>query len=177
MNSDKHAIRLIKGENKLDIEESFQYLYNKYSKLVMFCILSIVKDTRDAEELTNDVFIKIFNNRKNLCEDKNVKYYILKVARNHTLDFLKKKKLDVILDDEYIFNYQSCIKNDIDLNVIEFINKHLNNMESEIVISHLTYEYSFEEIASHFELSVNTVKTKYYRSIKKLHKEMRDYNA
>ena len=28
----------------------------------------------DAEELTNDVFIKIFNNRTNLCEEKNVKY-------------------------------------------------------------------------------------------------------
>ena len=174
MNSEKHAIKAIKGDNKLDIEEAFQYLYNKYSKLVMFCILSIVKDSRDAEELTNDVFIKIFNNRKNLCEDRNVKYYILKVARNHTLDFLKKKKLDVILDEEYIYCYQINTTDEITNNIISFINKYLNELESKIVIEYIAYQYSFKEIASHFDLSVSTVKTKYYRSIKKLHKEMRD---
>ena len=68
MNSDKYAVMVIKGDNKLDIDEAFQYLYNKYSKLVLFLILNMVNDKRDAEELTNDVFIKIFNNRKNLCE-------------------------------------------------------------------------------------------------------------
>lgn len=177
MNSDKQAIKVIKEDNKLDIEEAFQYLYNKYSKLVLFCILTMVKDVRDAEELTNDVFIKIFNNRENLCEEKNVKYYIITIARNHTLDFLKKKKLNVVLNNEYVYKYEMSSKNDNIPNIMNFIKEHLNDIESEIIIEHIAYQYNFNEIASHFELSVNTVKTKYYRSIKKLHKEMRDYNA
>ena len=145
--------------------------------MVLFCILNVVKDLRDAEELTNDVFIKIFNNRKNLCEEKNVKYYIVTIARNHVLDFLKKKKVNVVLNDEYIFNYQINNNNVNITNVINLINMYLSDIESKIVIEHIAYEYNFNEIASHLKLSVNTVKTKYYRSIKKLRKEMRDYNA
>lgn len=177
MNSEKLAIKVIKGDNELDIEEAFQYLYNKYSKLVYFCIESMVRDKRDAEELTNDVFIKIFNNREKLCEEKNVKYYIIRVARNHTIDFLKKKKIDVVLNEEYVFNYEINYINDNISNTINFIKNHLNDIDSQIVIEHLAFEYNFKEIASHLNLSVNTVKTKYFRSIKKLHKEMRDNNA
>lgn len=176
MNSEKHAIKAIKGDNKLDIEEAFQYLYNKYSRLVLFCILMIVKDLRDAEELTNDVFIKIFNNRTNLCEEKNVKYYIVTVARNHAIDFLKRKRLDVILNDEYVYNYKINLDNN-ESSVIAFIKRHLDDLEAEIIINHIAYENNFNEIAENLDLSVNTVKTKYYRSIKKLRKEMRDYDA
>ena len=50
-------------------------------------------------------------------------------------------------------------------------------MEAEIIINHIAYENNFNEIAENLDLSVNTVKTKYYRSIKKLRKEMRDYDA
>ena len=177
MNSEKHAIKALKGDNELDIEEAFQYLYNKYSKLVLFCIMTIIKDIRDAEELTNDVFIKIFNNRINLCEEKNVKYYIVTTARNHTIDFLKKKKLEVILNDEYVYNYEINSDDNNTSSVISFIRRHLDDTESNIIINHIVYEYNFNEIAESLGLSVNTVKTKYYRSIKKLRKEMRDYNA
>lgn len=177
MDSEKNAIKDIKGDNILDIEEAFQYLYNKYSRLVFFCILSMIKDRRDAEELTNDVFIRIFNNRKNLCEEKNIKYYIITVARNHTIDFLKKKNLDVVLNNEYILNYEMKSKNDNLPRILCFINEHLTDIESKIVIEHLVFEYKFKEIAAHYNLSIDTVKTKYFRSIKKLHKEMRDYYA
>ena len=110
------------------------------------------------------------------CEEKNVKYYIVTVARNHAIDFLKRKRLDVILNDEYVYNYKINLDNN-ESSVIAFIKRHLDDLEAEIIINHIAYENNFNEIAENLDLSVNTVKTKYYRSIKKLRKEMRDYDA
>lgn len=174
MNSDKQAIRALKGNNNCEIEAAFNYIYDKYCKLIFLCILTMVKDKRDAEELTNDVFIKVFNNRHRLCEEKNIKYYLVTIAKNISIDFLKRKRVIIILNEEYVFNCVENSTNDELSSIKEELKLYLNELDTEIIIEHIIFELKFVEIAQHHHLPLNSVKTKYFRAINKIRKEMRD---
>lgn len=172
MNSDIIAIHALKGNNEHEIDLAFQHLYNKYSKLVYLCILTIVGDRRDAEELTDDTFIKVFNNRKRLIEQKNIKYYILTIAKNLAIDFLRKKRIEITFDDDFVFSYVDTPKN-IELeSIIDEIEKCLNFDETELVLKHILFGETFKEMAEEYGKSIDTIKTKYFRAINKVHKEM-----
>lgn len=174
MNSEKHILHALKCNDETEVEQAFCYLYNKYCRLVYICILSLVKDRRDAEELTDDTFIKIYNNRYTIQERDSIKYYVVTIAKNIALDFLRKKHIDTILDDDYVFKCAEATDNNDLTNLRIKLHQYLEPCVTEIVIDHIVFGYKFNEIANHYKVSVSTIKTKYFRAMKKLHKEMRD---
>lgn len=174
MNPDILAVSALKGDNEDDIDSAFCYLYEKYCKLVYTCIVSIVNDSRDAEELTNDTFVKVFNNRHNLCEYKNFKYYLITVAKNISIDFLRKKRIEVVLDEEYIYN---CIQLENHKEIHDIKNdmlQYLSQESTELIISHIVFGNTFKEMSTHYNLSIHTVKTKYFRALRELQKKMKN---
>lgn len=172
MNSDIIAIHTLKGNNEQEIDLAFQYLYDKYSKLVYVCILTLVGDKRDAEELTNDTFVRVFNNRKLLIEQKNIKYYIVTIAKNLAIDFLRKKRVEIVLDNDFVFSCVDTPKPAELESIIDALAKYLKDDETEIVLKHIIFGESFREIAEEYDKSIHTIKTKYFRAINKIHKEM-----
>lgn len=174
MNSEKNFIKALKGNNEIDVDSAFSYFYNKYCRLAYICILSIIKDKRDAEELTDDTFIKLFNNRHYISEKENIKYYIVTIAKNLAIDFLRKKHVDIVLNEEYVFN---CVgSNNVDeLTLLkDKLSPYLSISDCNIVIEHIVFASTFKEIAVYYKLPLSTVKTRYFRAIKKLQNEMRD---
>lgn len=49
-----------------------------------------IKQYEDSEELTDDVFIQLFNHLENLNLDKDIKYYLMASAKNASINFMKK---------------------------------------------------------------------------------------
>lgn len=174
MNSDRQAIKALKGNNKCEIDMAFNFIYDKYCRLIFLCILTMVKDKRDAEELTNDVFIKVFNNRHRLCEEKNIKYYLVTIAKNIAIDFLKRKRIEIILNEEYVFNCVVNSTNDELSNIKDELKLYVNELDSEIIIEHIIFGFKFSEISQYHHLPLSNIKTKYFRAINKIRKEMRD---
>ena len=111
-------------------------LYNQYYKLVYFCIVGIVNNPQDTEELVNDVFLRIWNNRLNLQEDKNIKYYLTTIAKNIAIDFLRKRKLNVEYNDDYVMSYVNTSKSDNPTfnELINMLSDYLNEEEICIII-------------------------------------------
>lgn len=174
MNSDKQAIKALKGENEVEIEAAFLYLYNKYSRLVFVCIKEIIKDHRDAEELTNDTFIRIFNNRKVLAEEKNIKYYFVVIAKHLAIDVVRKRNENEIYDNDFVYSQEDNSKTYELETIVEEMSKVLTKFECEIIIKHIVFGESFKNIADEVGKSESTVKSKYFRAIKKFQKEMRE---
>lgn len=174
MNSDKQAVKALKGENEVEIEAAFLYLYNKYSKIVFVCIKEIINDHRDAEELTNDTFIRVFNNRKVLVEEKNIKYYIVVVAKHLVIDVIRKRKESEIYDNDYVYSYEDKPKSDELENIIDKMSEVLTKAECELIIKHIVFGETFKDIAKEMGKSESTIKSKYFRAVKKFQKEMRD---
>ena len=63
------------------------------NKLFRYAI-SFVKDVDEAEDVVQEVFLKMWNKRTELKKVKNVEAWGMTITRNHSLDVLKRRKLN-----------------------------------------------------------------------------------
>jgi RNA polymerase sigma-70 factor (family 1) len=82
-------IRISKGD-----EKAFRYLFDQYKTRVYYFILRLVRSEEVAEELTQDVFMRIWISRHTLTEVDNPGSYLFVTARNRSLDHLRNQKIE-----------------------------------------------------------------------------------
>ena len=81
---------------------AFEALYQNYSKEIYRKLVKMVKNVTFAEELTQDVFVKIWNKREVIAIDQPFRYYLLTLTNNIVNDFYRKVARDRKLQDEII---------------------------------------------------------------------------
>jgi RNA polymerase sigma-70 factor (ECF subfamily) len=86
---------IIKGDQK-----AFATLYNEYSSLVYNTALSYTKIVQDAEEITQEVFVKIFRKASTFKGDSKLSTWIYRIAINTSLNHIKKNKKRSIFGGE-----------------------------------------------------------------------------
>jgi RNA polymerase sigma factor (sigma-70 family) len=72
-------------------ESAFKELVANYQDRVYNTILGFVQQSQDAEDLAQDVFIKVFENMKGFKGESALGTWIYRIAVTHSLDFLRKK--------------------------------------------------------------------------------------
>jgi RNA polymerase sigma-70 factor (family 1) len=93
------CLSLLVAEN--DDEAAFEKLFTHfYPKLLSFS-LSVLSTRELAEEATEDVFLKLWQNRKTLPAIKNLNYYLFTAVKHSSLDYLSRIRRDAVfpLDD------------------------------------------------------------------------------
>ena len=70
----------------------FELLYEKHSKKVYNLALQYVQNSDDAQEITQDVFLSIYQQREKLREESTISTWIYRITVNKSLDFIKAKK-------------------------------------------------------------------------------------
>lgn len=83
--------QLIKNYLKGD-DNSLEILIRRYLKPIYFFVYGYTKDEQKAEDIAQEVFVKIWKNLKKFDKNKNFKTWIFTIAKNTALDYLKKKK-------------------------------------------------------------------------------------
>ena len=85
-------------------ELAFTKLYNEYKNVVFSTALKITKSRMLAEEVVQDVFLKIWQNHENLAAITNIENYLFIISRNHIFDMIKKIARDtsLVVDSNYI---------------------------------------------------------------------------
>ena len=71
---------------------SIEQIYKEYIGLVYNLCLNYLQNTEDAEEVSQDVFVKIFQKHKTFNNKSSLKTWIYRITVNQCLDFLKAKK-------------------------------------------------------------------------------------
>lgn len=99
----KHIDALVVQQLMNGNENAFRTLFDKYSNDIFAYGLSIVKSRQYAEELVQDVFLKIWSNRERLNMDLSFRAYIYTIARNLAFNFLKKAVNDKKLREEVFY--------------------------------------------------------------------------
>ncbi|WP_280749314.1 sigma-70 family RNA polymerase sigma factor [Parabacteroides sp. PF5-9] len=155
----------------------FACLLDKYSLQVYTLIVRIVQNREDAEELAQDVFLKVFKNLSSFKGDSSFSTWIYRIAYNTAVSEMRKKRYEFLAIDEQLINNAS--ENDIAeaLNQTD-ANEQVEQLESALallppderalILLYYMQQKSTEEIASIAELTVSNVKTKLYRIRKKL---------
>ncbi len=153
------------NSNRIDIV--FEDIFNEYSKLVGFIIFKYIDEVSVVEELVIDVFIKFY---KTIFKTKinSIKAYLVKIAKNTAIDYLRKNKNIIINDDELVL----CITDNEHHNneyyeLIDSMKIVLTDEEINIILLHAINDYSFKEISEKLNLPITTISSKYYRALKK----------
>ena len=67
-------------------------LVKQYLKPIYGFVFYYAKNRADAEDLTQEVFLRVWKNFKKIDPEKNLKAWLFRIAKNTALDWLKKKK-------------------------------------------------------------------------------------
>lgn len=173
MKLDKKTIEKIKN-NDYDTIES---IYSTYYKLVKYIIFQKIQNHNDADDLVQEVFLKVF--RKIDTYNPNYKFnnWISEIARNTALDYIKKKQnydYELLKDDAIIIDdTQNSEHNSINDSLDEKIKSILNDDEYQIVTYRIYFDFKFKDIAKMLDSNVSIVSSKYFRAINKLKKKIR----
>lgn len=146
----------------------FDKLWDEFYFKLLNYIRTMVKNTYDAEDILQDVFVKIFNNIEQLENKSSIKPWIYKITKNTVKDFYKKKK-DISVAPEDLYNF------DIDNDDIDNMNDDIINCLKNMVFNlpdkyqdiynlHEKKKMKHEEIANLLDISVSASKVRLKRA-------------
>ena len=165
---------------------SFSEMYDQYKALVYNVALSYVQNTEDAEEITQDVFIQLFQSIDTFKQQSTLKTWIYRITINKSLDFLKHKKSQKRFfifgkrsENEYeIQNISSFEHPGILLEnkekskmLFEVINQLNENQKTAFILSKID-GLSNPEISVIMELSISSVESLLFRAKDNLKKKL-----
>jgi len=93
---DMQLLRFLQEEN----EEAFAEIYNRHWKRIYTLALSYLKSPEAAQDVVQDVFVKIWMNKENLLHVKEFKPYVFVTARNLIISSLRNTIFYVSLDPD-----------------------------------------------------------------------------
>ena len=96
--TEKELVMLLKNGDIL----AFEQLYHNYKVRLYHNILKLIQTDEIAEELLQDLFVKIWIGRGNLDPDKSFKAYLFKIAENLVYDFFRKAATNKKLENHLI---------------------------------------------------------------------------
>ncbi|MCD0488094.1 sigma-70 family RNA polymerase sigma factor [Pedobacter sp. MC2016-14] len=143
---------------------AFEVLYAHYSKSIFRRLVRMVKHIPLAEELTQDVFVKIWDKRVIIDIEKPFYYYILTIASHLVNDFYRKAARDQRLQDE-ILAASAQLYNPTEEFLFykeseQVLNKAIDDLppQQQLVFRRCKIEgKSYKEVAEEFNISTSTV--------------------
>ena len=121
----------------------------------------MIRNPDFAEDLVQDIFLKAFKSLKNYKNDYALSTWLYRIATNHTIDYLRKKKLETLsihaddsddthatiqLEDEDSFTDEPMIRRERKNKVHEAIDQ-LPEKYREVILKRHIEEKSYQEIA------------------------------
>ncbi|AYZ73163.1 RNA polymerase sigma factor [Fusobacterium necrophorum] len=144
----------------MDFDEIFEQYFDK----VYYKVLGIVKNSDDAEDISQEVFISVYKNLKKFKGESSIYTWIYRIAINKTYDFLKKNKAMLEINEE-ILSLEYNVDMDRNMILAEKLKK-ISMQEREFVILKDLYGYKLKEIAEMKDMNLSTVKSIYYKAIR-----------
>ncbi|HOQ48301.1 MAG TPA: RNA polymerase sigma factor [Candidatus Kapabacteria bacterium] len=181
---------MIDSEDKNIIEEyitngsnnAATRLIRKYEKFVFAIALRYVASYDDAEDLTQEVFIKVLNNLKKFKQDSSLKTWLYRITVNACITFVRKKKItsffrlddnsDVIKKQKEFSPEQYYIADELERKFLNELTK-LPEKQRETFALRYFDNLSYEEISQLLGTSVGGLKANYFQAIKKLSEKLK----
>ena len=161
-------------------QQAFSDLMDKYKDPIYYMLLKMVNNNDDAEDLTLEAFGKAFNRLNQYTPNFAFSTWLFKIATNNCIDFLRKKKKNVMSIDNRVSNndgeeYMFEIKSDgmtpeqIAMNEqkIQLMRQYVKKLKPRYeVLVEMRYfkEMSYEEISIELNLPLGTVKAQLFRA-------------
>ncbi len=167
------CIALIISEDRMGLKE----IYEAYLSYIYRIILGVVGRKEDAEDITTEFFIKLFQTADKYKPGTGHKGYMATIARNMAIDFMRKNKREILesftTSDDEEYKPEPLANDNTEEEVLEELSltdalKVLNDKERIIIDMKILSEMTFQEISDSLHIPMGTVTWRYREAIKKL---------
>jgi|LGOV01.1.fsa_nt_gb RNA polymerase sigma-70 factor (ECF subfamily) len=165
--------------NVVDDREAFNIIIREYQRRIFAYIFRIVKNYQDAEDLTQDAFIKAYKNMESVKDFSCLNNWLYQIAYRTAVDYLRRpsvKSLILLIDPASV--------NEVSYEVEYFSEEYneqgskifatLNYKEHTLLTLRVIEEMSYIEIGKVMNKPPSVLRKRYERLIKKLEKEFSD---
>jgi RNA polymerase sigma-70 factor, ECF subfamily len=151
----------------------FEVHFNSVYKRIFF----LLNNQEEAEELTQDIFIRIWNRREELFHVENWNAYLLKAATFKAIDYRRKKKDNFVYNDQVDFadEDQDGINQSTEEDRLDLLKKQIDSLPDrcQTIFKLNRYEQmSYAEIAKTLDISPKTVENQIGKALKILRKNL-----
>lgn len=160
---------------QLHDEQAFSFLYDRYSKALFSIILQVIPQQELAEDVLQEVFIKIWQNIKSYDETKGRLYtWMLNIARNQAIDRTRSKDFNNRSKttglSETVYNQQKVVESKVDDIGLKKILSNLPEENRKLLVLAYFQGYTQDEISKMLNIPLGTVKTRIRATIIQLRK-------
>ena len=157
--------------------EQYEYFLDRYGQQVFVLVDRIVSCQEDAEELTQDVFLKAFQQLSSFKAESSFSTWIYRIATNVAISAVRKKRNDVLRLDDSVFANLSDTQVDEALEdeseeQMERLQQAMNQLEADeraLITLYYLEEKPLAEVAFILGLTEGNAKVKLHRIRKKLY--------
>ena len=160
---------------------AYNSLFEAYHKKIFNFSYSILHSFGVAEDITQEVFIAIWQNRQSINSNTSFSSYIFTIAKNKMNDYFRKK-VNQAAYMEYVVNqkenFQFITEQEIDFrelkSILDSIIDQLPPKRKEIFLLNRFQGLTYKEIAEKLQISENTVDTQMRKALEFLRNEYKD---
>lgn len=168
--SDYEIIKLCVNGDK----EIFSELVNRYKNLVYSIILRMITDSEEANDLAQEVFVKVYKNLDKYYPDYKFSTWIIRITTNHVIDYRRKKKQETVSFEEVDYEISSgespeeaYLKKEQKQGLEELVGSLPEMYKVPIMLYH-QQGLSYQEIADVTDEPLSKVKNRIFRGRKML---------
>lgn len=170
------ALIISKFADEQTREEAFGLLLEKYQQKIYWHVRRMVIDHDDADDVTQDIFVKVWRNLDKFREDSQLYTWLYRIATNECITFLNKKKKqnNVSLDDENSTYLAETLSGsqyfDGDKAQMKLQQALLTLPEKQRLVFNMKYfeDLKYDEISEIVGTSVGALKASYHLAVKKI---------
>lgn len=159
---------------------AFDQVYEQYAHKLFSFILKIVKDEAEADDIVQEVFVKIWESKHKLDDCKHLDCYIFTIAYNSSVDLIRKrinnlkyiehlKRLAIVR--EVPSEVSELEYNELKNQVEKLISK-LPERQKQVYLLHREQGLTYPEIAVRLSISKNTVENHMVKALQSLRQNM-----
>jgi len=161
-------------------QSAYTRLRDKYWRSIYMMLSRMIRDKNDAEDLTQEAFIKAFNSLASFNTDYAFSTWLYKIASNNCIDYLRKRRLKTISIDAPVQTRDgevqmeiadpSAVRPDLPLTaaertaVLQEAIKNLPDKYRRVIEMRHTQELEYADIAEKLGLPLGTVKAHLFRA-------------
>jgi RNA polymerase sigma-70 factor, ECF subfamily len=165
---------------------AFRELVEAYKKKMYYFALDMVGDPAEAEDVSQEVFLRVFRGFKTFKRDAKLSSWIYRIAYNTAIDHLRRKSLAPRTAEDEILDTGSAgfseapsspdparmAENRLLSALVERALQKVSSQERTVFLLRHYNDLMLDEIAETMQISVGSVKSYLFRCLRKLQKEL-----
>ncbi|WP_170846829.1 RNA polymerase sigma-70 factor [Sunxiuqinia elliptica] len=184
MRKDKHISlsekELLVKLNRGDVE-AFNRLFRSFYKPLYFYVFRITGESEASKDILQDVFSQLWKERNNLPIRYSLNGYLYRMARNKSLNYIQQKKREDLRNKDY----RNALLHSIDsenqadrkelLRLVDQQVSEFPSRQKQVFLLSRQQGLTHREIAEHLNLSLKTVESLIYRSLRRLKNNLKNF--